>query len=301
MNKIDIKKNYFNFALIGGILLYLILFVLKDLIFSFANIEYKSFLPIDIIYQVLIISLSLIYILVNKDKQNSKEILINLLIGFLSICIYFILSSIEVYALSFFNITSNSSQIVKSISLIICSIIIMLLLIIVNKKSLKKDIQDIRKNHKKYFSKYIKYWFFAVLVMMFSNVIIGIISNGGIANNEESIRETFKIAPIYIYFSTIIFAPFVEEIVFRRSLKNIIPSKWAFIITSGIIFGGLHVISSITSLTDVLYIIPYSCCGLAFAYILYETDNVLVSTGLHFLHNGVMMALETLLLLLGAL
>ena len=102
-------------------------------------------------------------------------------------------------------------------------------------------------------------------------------------------------------FSAIVFAPISEELVFRRSLKNIITSPTAFILTSGLIFGGLHVVSNINSWVDLLYLIPYSVHGLTFAYILSKTDNVLVSMGLHFMHNGIIISLEIFLLLLGVL
>ena len=35
---------------------------------------------------------------------------------------------------------------------------------------------------------------------------------------------------------------------------------------------------------------------MAFAYMLYKTDNILVSTGFHTLHNGIMIALQFLLM-----
>ncbi len=305
MDKSKVEKTYKNlFLLFSTIVIYLILFLVKDFIFSFFNMpninSYCSNI-MNIEYQVLIILISLIYYFSTKNKEDYKQVFINLLIGVLTITTYFILNSIETLVLSLIGINGNSPQVIKSIFLILYSVIMLVLLILINRKSYKKDIMDIKKNHKKYFSKYVKYWFFATLIMMVSNLIIVSLNGGNIAGNEETIRETFKVAPIYILFSAIIYAPICEELVFRRSLRNIISSPIAFILTSGIIFGGLHVIGNINSWIDILYLIPYSVHGLVFAYILYKTDNVLVSTGLHLMHNGIMMSLQVLLFLLGAL
>ena len=50
---------------------------------------------------------------------------------------------------------------------------------------------------------------------------------------------------------------------------------------------------------DILYLIPYSALGISFAYILQKTDNIFVTIGLHFMHNGILMALQVLVLIFG--
>ena len=70
---------------------------------------------------------------------------------------------------------------------------------------------------------------------------------------------------------------------------------------SGLIFGGLHVVGNINHWYDLLYLIPYCTPGFIFAYIMSKTNNVFVSMGLHFLHNGMIMSLQVLLIMLGQL
>ncbi len=134
--------------------------------------------------------------------------------------------------------------------------------------------------------------------MMISNLIITFINSGGIANNEQAIRDMMSISPIYIFFSAVLFAPLVEELVFRQAFKYIFSSKVLFVFMSALVFGGLHVISSIESLFDLLYIIPYGAPGAVFAYMLVKTDNIFVPMGFHFMHNGILVALQILLLFL---
>ena len=60
----------------------------------------------------------------------------------------------------------------------------------------------------------------------------------------------------------------------------------------------MHVISTLENLVDLLFIIPYSIPGFIFAYIYSKSKNIFVPISLHFIHNGIMMSLQILLLLL---
>ena len=149
-----------------------------------------------------------------------------------------------------------------------------------------------KKNHNKYFKSCLKYWLIALFIMYVSNFAISLLGSG-LPENEQIVRQQFQISPIYIYISAVIFAPILEELIFRQSIRNLIRNKWIFVIISGLIFGGMHVFTSeITSFVDVLYLIPYSAPGMAFAYMLYKTNNIFVSTGFHLLHNGISIALQ---------
>ena len=97
-------------------------------------------------------------------------------------------------------------------------------------------------------------------------------------------------------FDAAICAPINEELTFRKSFKEIFPSKWVFVIMSGLIFGLLHITSYIETFSDIIYLIPYSALGIAFALLYYKTDNIFSSITMHSIHN----LLATLLVLLGA-
>jgi len=235
-----------------------------------------------------------------SKNETLKNYLPSFLIGFLGVFTYSLLNNIEILPFKLFNIdVNNLSSTIKIIYLFGYEILIMFLIGIIFNKKLKRDFADIKVNHKKYYSEYFKFWLIGLAVMFISNCIIMFLFDGGIANNEESIRSMFKINPLYIFFSSIIYAPFVEELIFRQGIKNMIPNKILFILLSGFIFGGIHIFSSMKTLTDLLYIIPYSSLGLAFAYMLYKTDNIFVSMGFHFLHNAILINLQFLVLLFG--
>ncbi|MBE6160117.1 MAG: CPBP family intramembrane metalloprotease [Lactobacillales bacterium] len=235
-----------------------------------------------------------------ENKKNSKIInyIKNAALGFACLILYFVIPDIELELLSLFNVNySEMPTIIKVIYLIIWEILTICIIIGILNKKIARDFNNIKKNHKEYYKKYFKFWLISVAVMMLSNLIINTIITDGIAANEQTLRDTFKISPLYVFFSSVIYAPLVEELVFRQSLKNIFPNKILFIIISGIIFGGLHVITGFSGPIDLLYLIPYCAPGFAFAYILADSDNIFIPISLHFMHNGILIALQFILLI----
>ncbi|MDD3341814.1 MAG: CPBP family intramembrane metalloprotease [Bacilli bacterium] len=233
-------------------------------------------------------------------KSLNKNYIKNASLGILAILLYFVLSSLESVPFALFGVNMDTlPTLVKVLYSILFETVLMLLIVIVLKDKLRKDFQDLKKNHQKYFSACIKYWLISVGVMMISNLFIQTIAGGGVAGNEEAIRSIFKVSPFYMFFSAVIFAPVVEELIFRQSIRNIFKTDWLFILVSGLLFGSLHVASNFTGPMDLLYIIPYSAPGFAFAYMLKKYDNIFVSMGFHFMHNGILIALQFLLLLFG--
>ena len=122
--------------------------------------------------------------------------------------------------------------------------------------------------------------------MVVSNIIIGILTGGQIAENEEAVRTLIDKFPLYMAFQVMIYAPITEELVFRKSIRDIINNKWIYSLTSGFIFGGLHAITSITDITSMLYLIPYCSLGIAFGLLYYKTDNIFSTIIIHAFHNS---------------
>ena len=138
-----------------------------------------------------------------------------------------------------------------------------------------------------------------LILMIGSNLIVTMFTSTDIAANQEAIMNNLKVAPVYTFIMTVFVAPILEELVFRLSFRKIFSkSNILFIFFSGFIFGGMHVISSYEHFTDLLFIIPYSLPGFIFAYVYTKCKNICVPISLHFIHNGIMMSLQILLLLL---
>ena len=164
-------------------------------------------------------------------------------------------------------------------------IIIVIIIFLIHSKTVKKDFKQYFTNIKYYLKNYIKYWLLALAAMYICNLILFIIS-GGIAANEQSVRELFEYFPVITFILAAFIAPILEEAIFRISLYKIIGQyKWLFILLSGLIFGGMHILGNVNSIIDFLFIIPYSIPGCFFAYALHKSDNMFVPISLHMIHN----------------
>ena len=104
--------------------------------------------------------------------------------------------------------------------------------------------------------------------------------------------------PIYMIFSSCIYAPFAEEMVFRKSLRNCFNNKVLYILLSGLIFGSMHLLSA-SSIVELVFLVPYSALGCAFAYMYSKTDNIFVPMSFHMVHNTIIVINYLLMLIIG--
>lgn len=178
------------------------------------------------------------------------------------------------------NITS------KGIILFLGDLTFLIFLIFLYRKTLIHDFKEFfQKNWKQNLKTAISYWLVGVFIMIISNLIISMIMNGKISDNEEAVREMILKIPLYMAFSLCIYAPLSEELIFRKSISEFTNHKYLYPLLSGLIFGGLHVITTIESTLDLLYLIPYSGLGIAFALLYQKTNNIFSSIIVHAFHN----------------
>ena len=173
-----------------------------------------------------------------------------------------------------------------------CDIGFMIILFMIYKNELIIKFKEYFKNFMENINTTFKYYLIGFLIMIISNIVIVLFFKNASANNEEAVRTLIDKAPLYMIFSVSIYAPFVEEIIFRKGIKDSVMAfsnnkftKYLFILISGILFGSMHVIGSVTSVYDYLYIIPYSALGISFAALLYKTDNIFSTITIHSIHN----------------
>ena len=229
------------------------------------------------------------------EKEKNYEFK-DMIIGFGVLFLYLIGSSYSYDFIKLFGINYNDLNFVtKQIYLILYEVII----IYIYRKNFIPDFKDFIKNNVTYFKKYIKYWFLMLGLMIISNLIVTMFTTTEISQNQETIVNLLGEAPIYTFILTVFTAPILEELVFRLSFRKMFAhTNLLFIFFSGLFFGSMHVISSYESIVDLLFIIPYSIPGFIFAYIYTKSKNICVPMSLHFIHNGIMMSLQILLMYL---
>ena len=231
------------------------------------------------------------------EKEKNYE-LKDLFKGVGVIFLYLIVSTLPYSFISLFGINYNDlNAIVQQIYLIFYEICLTLIIVYIYKKDFIPNFKDFIKNIKKYFKKYIKYWFIMLGLMVLSNYIVTFFTSTIVSQNQQSVIDSLKQAPIYTIIITTFIAPIIEELVFRLSFKKIFAhTNILFIFFSGLFFGMMHVLSSLENLVDLLFIIPYSIPGFIFAYLYTESKNICVPILLHFIHNSIMLILQFILL-----
>lgn len=225
-----------------------------------------------------------------KIKEIIKFILIFLLYLFYSDIIIIILTKLGV------NIKVLPNNLKIAIMFLI-NLSLMIMLFIFYSKSIKENLKDLKLNFKSYIKDNFKYYVIGLLIMIISNIIISFFIEGN-STNETLIREYINIMPIYMIFSSCIYAPFTEEMVFRKSLRNCFNNKVLYILLSGLIFGSMHLLSA-SNLVELVFLIPYSSLGCVFAYMYYKTNNIFVPMTFHMVHNTIIVINYLLMLIIG--
>ena len=216
--------------------------------------------------------------------------------GLLGIFLFF---AIQIgFQIVFYDIFVQKNFLVNNILLLIMEFALMSILILMNRKKLKNDYADFNENHKKYLKYGFKLWFIGLIIMMISNVIIAGMTKG-LASNEEANRQLMLQYPIYIVISTMMLAPFNEELTFRGNFKDAFKNKKVFILFTAFVFASVHVLNGITSPLELLYYIPYGALSIAFGKIYMETDNIYTTMVIHSVHNSLSIILLVIAYLAG--
>ena len=186
---------------------------------------------------------------------------------------------LKILGINYANMSGFNKIIINSCA----DILFMTSLLIFFRKDLIRNIRDFKKNPSLGLA--IKYWLIGFGIMIFSNRIITLINGGSISGNEEAVRELLFKYPFYMLFQVSIYAPFTEEIIYRKAIGDLINNKYIYVLISGLAFGGMHIVGSYRSVLDLLFIIPYASLGCCFALLYRKTNNIFSTIFIHSLHN----------------
>ena len=111
-----------------------------------------------------------------------------------------------------------------------------------------------------------------------------------VSDNQSVIEEILSSKSAWaMIISAGILGPICEELVFRKSIFDICKTKEMGLIVSSLLFGSIHVVSSLgmyNGLSIILMTIPYVFSGVALGYIYIKNDcNIWVPTTVHIASN----------------
>lgn len=226
-----------------------------------------------------------------EDIKESKKLILLYFIGYMIIGVFAISIVGSILSSLFINETMSDEVIYNfsfKLSLIlqnIVEIIVLVLCFIFGRKIL--SFSQINK-------KKVAISFLIGICFFIVNESIGFLINliPGITNssNQEMIIKIIEENPFSAFISVVIFAPIVEELVFRGGIYNLLKNKLSenlSLILSSLIFGLLHVIFGLLAfeISEFIFLIAYFILGLGFGFIYKKTNNIYICIIVHFINN----------------
>lgn len=207
--------------------------------------------------------------------MKEKEVTSNEFFKSLLLILFFVIIMFVFPKFSFFS----------KIPVYVVYIVIFLIVLLVNFKDIKNDLSMFIKHKNKYIPFVLRRYFIMIGIMIVVAIPIVFLNSGKVSTNQQVLNDMFKKVPIVTLLLSTLYAPFVEENIFRLSLSKILKNKTIFIIVSGFLFGTLHMIDKFISFYDLLYIFQYSALGICLAKAYSDSKNIFVSISMHFIQN----------------
>lgn len=143
-----------------------------------------------------------------------------------------------------------------------------------------------------------------VLYIQLANIVISLLIQFFVGDmnpgNQELIEAGFGQLPILYGFTAVIFAPIVEEIVFRGVFYQQLRNRKSYIfpiLMSSLSFGIIHTLPIYMmngNPKELIFVLVYAAMGFFMVRAYEESGNIWTSIGVHFIHNG----LATILMIL---
>jgi membrane protease YdiL (CAAX protease family) len=201
------------------------------------------------------------------------------------------------------NLIKDAELFVGSITNFSVYIIGLVIILLLAKPFLIQDLHHSRYNTKKFFIFIGQGILIYYLGNVISNILSELIGLTGDSENQKTIVELLQSKyVVLVLLTTIILAPLVEEIVFRKALFDLFSRKTKFhpiaiIIFSGLCFALIHFVIAIFEilidgqglmavLSELIHIIPYFISGIILGYIYEKSErNIVVPIIIHMLNN----------------
>lgn len=179
----------------------------------------------------------------------------------------------------------NNSNLLSVLVRFIIDVGVIALFIYLFKDDFKEYNKGLVKNPKKVIGVGLLFALFAFIAMPICNIILHVLNVSASDTNNDTINTLYGVIPLYMMFQTLIYSPIVEGITFRKVFKDAINNKWLFIIISGFVFGLYHIIYNMTSLSQILLMLPYFVVGMLYAGAYSKTDNIYSAFIATFVYN----------------
>lgn len=280
---INKKHKYLSIVLYDLLILVLCMVITKD--FTLISIS-KNILGLLLSYKVI---LDIIDNKIDRSKFNKLLFIFLLYIGGSLLISIVMVSYVKIMGYNIESIPDNIQVVFE----LLLQIILTIILSIIYRKDLVKDFKEFKKNYTKYLTNSLKIFILADILSIIINLIITKVTGLASSTNENIVQDLIANSPIISLISMGFLAPYVEELVFRKSHYDVFKyNKNLFIIASAVTFGFAHVLSSATTLAEYSFVISYMVLGGALAKCYADSDNFFPGFTIHMLNNVILILIS---------
>ena len=162
----------------------------------------------------------------------------------------------------------------NSLYYIVSAIFTLSFVLFFTKDDLKKEFKEFKKNIIKNLLYCFIIFICMFLIVTLSNFLIDKLLGWEEINSSKLIFPNINSMFLYTLFVLLIYAPFIEGIIFTKIIKNIIKNKIAWILISGILFGLLQIGFDFSSYSSLIFSLPYIIIGILVSFIYEKKENV---------------------------
>ena len=233
--------------------------------------------------------------------KNNKFDFIELLKGLLVVFSYFLLGNLlsALFSVLIKNGIIPNKHYIKVILNFSIYLILAIFYILLYRKQIIADWKTFKKKPKEVVKHGFNYWLRGLFIMLISNFILVVLLKSGVSANEQTNVDMIKDSMIAQTILVVLIAPIIEEIVFRLSFNKMTDNKHIYAFGTGLLFGFVHIISSLSNPLGIFFLIPYSALGVAFGYLYKKTDTIFSSLIMHMFHNTATIAIIILSIVMG--
>ena len=231
-----------------------------------------------------------------KDKKEKKEIKKLRELKVTGKDLLWVVVLVLAYSTQFIVPMFIESAVLGTIFEILFYVLIFALVLYIFGKRLKRDFKAFKENFGSYIG-YIFKWWGIMLGLSLVAAVIRLLLGGDVETANQAGLNSMPLW--YVGPLAIIWAPFVEEGIFRGGLRRFVKNDKLFIVLSAVLFGLLHTIGSETGLYNIfIQSLQYMVMGFVMARAYVKTNNICVNMGIHCVQNtlGVVMMILTSLI-----
>ena len=207
-----------------------------------------------------------------KQKNYSKKELISAAIIFLVYFSQFIWSDY---------IPENNKLVSILVVISFYAIMFMLVFMLFGEK-LISDFKKLIKNFNAYIEYDLPKYGLMIVSFILVNFICILVTKNGTSVNQETVESLPK---LIMFILAVLWAPIVEETVFRGTIRRYINNNVIFVLLSAFIFGFMHATGEGSIFEIIFTTLPYATLGGWLAYIYSKTDNLANNIMIHGIWN----------------